>query len=160
MNIMLVNITADFVDRVCRLKTARDAASRSGYALALGALYRYTGGIGSPQHLSTCLGVLFTLSQDSTSPEVQVHAYPYTLLNLSVCIPEWENWEKHLINYFIMLLFSTKPHYRNLQAKLHYFFTAYTSATLKTPILKKSAGCVNKTKMQWLANLINPFFLQ
>ncbi|KAF3700710.1 HEAT repeat-containing protein 5A [Channa argus] len=54
-----------------RLKTARDAASRSGYALALGALYRYTGGISSPQHLSTCLGILFTLSQDSTSPEVQ-----------------------------------------------------------------------------------------
>uniref|UniRef100_A0A3Q3X6B3 LAA1-like C-terminal TPR repeats domain-containing protein n=1 Tax=Mola mola TaxID=94237 RepID=A0A3Q3X6B3_MOLML len=54
-----------------RLKTARDAASRSGYALALGALQRYTGGISSPQHLSTCVGVLFTLSQDSTSPEVQ-----------------------------------------------------------------------------------------
>lgn len=54
-----------------RLKTARDAASRSGYALALGALQRYTGGISSAQHLSTCLGVLFTLSQDNTSPEVQ-----------------------------------------------------------------------------------------
>uniref|UniRef100_A0A8C2ZDS5 HEAT repeat containing 5A n=1 Tax=Cyclopterus lumpus TaxID=8103 RepID=A0A8C2ZDS5_CYCLU len=54
-----------------RLKTARDAASRSGFALALGALHRYTGGISSPQHLNTCLGVLFTLSQDSTSPEVQ-----------------------------------------------------------------------------------------
>ncbi|XP_054653379.1 HEAT repeat-containing protein 5A isoform X2 [Dunckerocampus dactyliophorus] len=54
-----------------RLKTARDAASRSGCALALGALHRYVGGISSPQHLSTCLGVLFTLSQDGTSPEVQ-----------------------------------------------------------------------------------------
>uniref|UniRef100_A0A673BWM9 HEAT repeat-containing protein 5A n=1 Tax=Sphaeramia orbicularis TaxID=375764 RepID=A0A673BWM9_9TELE len=36
------------------VKTARDAASRSGLALALGALYRYVGGISSPQHLSTC----------------------------------------------------------------------------------------------------------
>ncbi|XP_061750827.1 HEAT repeat-containing protein 5A isoform X2 [Nerophis ophidion] len=54
-----------------RLKTARDGASRSGCALALGALHRYVGGISSPQHLSTCLGVLFTLSQDGTSPEVQ-----------------------------------------------------------------------------------------
>lgn len=53
---------------------SRDAASRSGYSLALGALQRYTGGIRSPQHLNTCLGVLFTLSQDSTSPEVQVCA--------------------------------------------------------------------------------------
>uniref|UniRef100_H3CA84 HEAT repeat-containing protein 5A n=1 Tax=Tetraodon nigroviridis TaxID=99883 RepID=H3CA84_TETNG len=57
-----------------RLKTARDAASRSGYALALGALQRYTGGISSTQHLNTCLGVLFTLSQDHTSPEVQTWA--------------------------------------------------------------------------------------
>ncbi|XP_038585677.1 HEAT repeat-containing protein 5A isoform X2 [Micropterus salmoides] len=65
-----------------RLKTARDAASRSGYALALGALYRYTGGISSAQHLSTCLGVLFTLSQDSTSPEVQT----WSLHSLSLVI--------------------------------------------------------------------------
>lgn len=65
-----------------RLKTVRDAASRSGYALALGALYRYTGGISSPQHLSTCLGVLFTLSQDSTSPEVQT----WSLHSLSLVI--------------------------------------------------------------------------
>ncbi|XP_044231866.1 HEAT repeat-containing protein 5A isoform X2 [Thunnus albacares] len=65
-----------------RLKTARDAASRSGYTLALGALHRYTGGISSPQHLSTCLGVLFTLSQDSTSPEVQT----WSLHSLSLVV--------------------------------------------------------------------------
>ncbi|XP_028994426.1 HEAT repeat-containing protein 5A isoform X2 [Betta splendens] len=65
-----------------RLKTARDAASRSGYALALGALYRYAGGLGSPQHLSTCLGVLFTLSQDTSSPEVQT----WSLHSLSLLV--------------------------------------------------------------------------
>ncbi|XP_008312892.1 HEAT repeat-containing protein 5A isoform X2 [Cynoglossus semilaevis] len=54
-----------------KLKNVRDAASRSGYALALGALHRYSGGISSAQQMSTSLGVLFTLSQDSTSPEVQ-----------------------------------------------------------------------------------------
>uniref|UniRef100_A0A667YKR9 HEAT repeat-containing protein 5A n=1 Tax=Myripristis murdjan TaxID=586833 RepID=A0A667YKR9_9TELE len=54
-----------------KLKTARDAATRSGHALALAALQRHTGGISSPQNLNTCLGVLFTLSQDNTSPEVQ-----------------------------------------------------------------------------------------
>ncbi|KAM4625645.1 HEAT repeat-containing protein 5A [Polymixia lowei] len=54
-----------------KLKTGRDAVTRSGHALGLGALYRYVGGIRSPQHLSTCLGVLFTLAQDITSPEVQ-----------------------------------------------------------------------------------------
>ncbi|XP_075963534.1 HEAT repeat-containing protein 5A [Anarhichas minor] len=72
------------VSQLCldRLKTARDAASRSGFSLALGALHRYTGGIGSPQHLSTCLGVLFTLSQDSTSPEVQT----WSLHSLSLVV--------------------------------------------------------------------------
>ncbi|XP_077394832.1 HEAT repeat-containing protein 5A isoform X2 [Festucalex cinctus] len=54
-----------------RLKSGRDAASRCGSALALGALHRYVGGISSPQHLSACLGVFFMLSQDVTSPEVQ-----------------------------------------------------------------------------------------
>lgn len=73
---------------VFRLKTARDAASRSGYALALGALHRYTGGIGSPQHLSTCLGVLFTLSQDSTSPEVQVHPPLFWIDLCTVTFPD------------------------------------------------------------------------
>uniref|UniRef100_A0A8D0A3H4 HEAT repeat-containing protein 5A n=1 Tax=Sander lucioperca TaxID=283035 RepID=A0A8D0A3H4_SANLU len=41
-----------------------------------------TGGISSPQHLSTCLGVLFTLSQDSTSPEVQA----WSLHSLSLAV--------------------------------------------------------------------------
>nr|XP_046269809.1 HEAT repeat-containing protein 5A isoform X2 [Scatophagus argus] len=85
----LVQVVGDpgFTVSVCllcfdRLKTARDAASRSGYALALGALHRYSGGISSPQHLSTCLGVLFTLSQDSTSPEVQT----WSLHSLSLVV--------------------------------------------------------------------------
>ncbi|KAM3594589.1 uncharacterized protein V6R79_010326 [Siganus canaliculatus] len=65
-----------------RLKASRDAASRCGYSLALGALQRYTGGISSAQHLSTCLGVLFTLSQDSTSPEVQT----WSLHSLSLVV--------------------------------------------------------------------------
>ncbi|KAJ1103115.1 hypothetical protein NDU88_000543 [Pleurodeles waltl] len=60
-----------------KLKSARDVVSRTGHALALGSLYRYLGGIGSTQHLSACVGILYTLAQDRTSPEVQawsVHA--------------------------------------------------------------------------------------
>ncbi|XP_077421106.1 HEAT repeat-containing protein 5A isoform X2 [Vanacampus margaritifer] len=65
-----------------RLKSARDAASRSGCALAVGALHRYVGGISSPQHLSACLGVFFTLSQDATSPEAQT----WSLHSLSLAV--------------------------------------------------------------------------
>uniref|UniRef100_A0A8D0GD63 Uncharacterized protein n=1 Tax=Sphenodon punctatus TaxID=8508 RepID=A0A8D0GD63_SPHPU len=51
-----------------KLKSARDVISRTGHSLALGSLYRYLGGIGSTQHLNACVGILYTLSQDSTSP--------------------------------------------------------------------------------------------
>ncbi|ERE72582.1 HEAT repeat-containing protein 5A [Cricetulus griseus] len=56
-----------------KLKSARDVVTRTGHSLALGSLHRYLGGIG-PQHLSSCIGVLYTLSQDSTSPDVQTWA--------------------------------------------------------------------------------------
>lgn len=54
-----------------RLKSAREVVTRTGHSLALGSLYRYLGGISS-QHLNSCVGILYTLSQDSTSPDVQV----------------------------------------------------------------------------------------
>uniref|UniRef100_A0AAR2LUP9 HEAT repeat-containing protein 5A n=1 Tax=Pygocentrus nattereri TaxID=42514 RepID=A0AAR2LUP9_PYGNA len=65
-----------------KLKIARDAVTRTGHSLALGCLYRYMGGISSPQHLSACVGVLFTLSQDNTSPEVQM----WSLHSLSMVV--------------------------------------------------------------------------
>ncbi|XP_069882496.1 HEAT repeat-containing protein 5A isoform X3 [Dipodomys merriami] len=57
-----------------KLKSARDVVTRTGYSLALGSLYRYLGGISSSQHLNSCIGILYTLSQDSTSPDVQTWA--------------------------------------------------------------------------------------
>ncbi|KAM8782703.1 HEAT repeat-containing protein 5A isoform 3-T3 [Rhynchonycteris naso] len=56
-----------------KLKSARDVVTRTGHSLALGSLHRYLGGISS-QHLNSCVGVLYTLSQDSTSPDVQTWA--------------------------------------------------------------------------------------
>uniref|UniRef100_A0A8C2PKS4 HEAT repeat containing 5A n=1 Tax=Capra hircus TaxID=9925 RepID=A0A8C2PKS4_CAPHI len=56
-----------------KLKSARDAVTRTGHSLALGSLHRYLGGISS-QHLNSCVGILYTLSQDSTSPDVQTWA--------------------------------------------------------------------------------------
>ncbi|XP_072344417.1 HEAT repeat-containing protein 5A isoform X2 [Scyliorhinus torazame] len=57
-----------------KLKSARDVISRTGHSMALGSLYRYLGGIVSSQHLTACVSILYTLSQDSTSPEVQTWA--------------------------------------------------------------------------------------
>ncbi|XP_041070429.1 HEAT repeat-containing protein 5A isoform X2 [Carcharodon carcharias] len=57
-----------------KLKSARDVISRTGHSMALGSLYRYLGGIVSSQHLNACVSIFYTLSQDSTSPEVQTWA--------------------------------------------------------------------------------------
>ncbi|XP_048217876.1 HEAT repeat-containing protein 5A isoform X3 [Perognathus longimembris pacificus] len=57
-----------------KLKSARDVVTRTGHSLALGSLHRYLGGISSTQHLNSCIGILYTLSQDSTSPDVQTWA--------------------------------------------------------------------------------------
>uniref|UniRef100_A0A3Q4I408 HEAT repeat containing 5a n=1 Tax=Neolamprologus brichardi TaxID=32507 RepID=A0A3Q4I408_NEOBR len=92
-----------------KLKTARDAASRSGYALALGALYRYTGGISSPQHLSTCLGVLFTLSQDSTSPEVQTWSLHSLSLVVDLSGGLYRTHAEPSFTLVLRLLLSTPP---------------------------------------------------
>lgn len=55
-----------------KLKTCRDVVSRTGHSLALGCVHRYVGGLGSGQHLNTSVGILLALSQDQSSPVVQV----------------------------------------------------------------------------------------
>lgn len=57
---------------ISRLKSARDAASRTGHSLALGCLHRYVGGMGTGQHLNTSVSILLALAQDINAPIVQV----------------------------------------------------------------------------------------
>lgn len=57
-----------------KLKLARDVVTRTGHSLALGCLHRYIGGMGSSQHLNKSLSILLALSQDTSSPVVQVWA--------------------------------------------------------------------------------------
>ena len=56
-----------------KLKSSRDAASRTGHSLALGCLHRYGGGLGlaSSQQLSSSVSILMALGQDSASVMVQ-----------------------------------------------------------------------------------------
>jgi hypothetical protein len=75
-------LVIDFYFHNYRLKSARDVVSRTGHSLALGSLHRYLGGIGSSQHLNSCIGILYALSQDSTSPDVQVNITLDTFLEI------------------------------------------------------------------------------
>uniref|UniRef100_A0A673IR21 HEAT repeat-containing protein 5A n=1 Tax=Sinocyclocheilus rhinocerous TaxID=307959 RepID=A0A673IR21_9TELE len=92
-----------------KLKTARDAITRTGHALALSAVYRYLSGISSPQYLSACVGVLFTLSQDSTSPEVQMWALHALSMVVDLAGPLYHSHLEASFTLVLRLLLST-PH--------------------------------------------------
>ncbi|KAL1257930.1 hypothetical protein QQF64_011174, partial [Cirrhinus molitorella] len=92
-----------------KLKTARDAITRTGHALALSAVYRYLSGISSSQFLSACVGVLFTLSQDSTSPEVQMWALHALSMVVDLAGPLYHSHLEASFNLVLRLLLST-PH--------------------------------------------------
>ena len=57
-----------------KLKTARDASTRTGHSLTLGYIHSLAGSLGSNQNLNASVSLLLTLSQDSASPVVQVWA--------------------------------------------------------------------------------------
>ncbi|CAL8283222.1 unnamed protein product [Lota lota] len=113
-----------------RLRSGRDAVARSGHALAVGALYRYVGGVHSPQHLTSCLGVLNTLAQDTSSPELQTWCvYGMCVLLdvpsgggvcMSVCEPS--------VGLLMQLLLSSPPCPPGLHHALGCLLHALTSA--------------------------------
>uniref|UniRef100_A0A6Q2YC77 HEAT repeat-containing protein 5A n=1 Tax=Esox lucius TaxID=8010 RepID=A0A6Q2YC77_ESOLU len=92
-----------------KLKTARDAVTRTGHSLALGALYRHIGGISSPQHLSACVGILFTLSQDSTSPEVQMWALHSLSMVIDLAGPLYHGHVEASFTLVLRLLLNVPP---------------------------------------------------
>ncbi|XP_056402001.1 HEAT repeat-containing protein 5A isoform X2 [Hyla sarda] len=111
-----------------KLKVARDVVSRTGHALALGSLHRYLGGIGSTQHLASCVAVLHSLSQDTTSPEVQTWA----LHSLSIIIdssgPLYYVHIEPTLTLLLTALLSTPPSH----AEVHRSLGRCLSALLNT----------------------------
>ncbi|XP_062350328.1 HEAT repeat-containing protein 5A [Cinclus cinclus] len=101
-----------------RLKSARDVVSRTGHSLALGCLYRYLGGIGSTQHLNACVGILYTLSQDSTSPDVQAWALHSLSLVVDLAGPLYHVHVEPTLSLVLMLLLSVPPAYAEVHQSL------------------------------------------
>ncbi|XP_060789898.1 HEAT repeat-containing protein 5A isoform X3 [Neoarius graeffei] len=92
-----------------KLKAAREAVLRTGHALSLGALYRYQGGISSAKHLSACVGVLFTLSQDNSSPDVQMCALHSLAMVVDQAGTLYHSHMEASLSLLLRLLFTT-PH--------------------------------------------------
>ncbi|XP_060031204.1 HEAT repeat-containing protein 5A isoform X2 [Erinaceus europaeus] len=92
-----------------KLKSARDVVTRTGHSLALGSLHRYLRGIMSSQHLNSCVGILYTLSQDSTSPDVQTWALHSLSLVIDSAGPLYYMHVEHTLSLIIMLLLNVPP---------------------------------------------------
>ncbi|XP_044127665.1 HEAT repeat-containing protein 5A [Bufo gargarizans] len=111
-----------------KLKVARDVVARTGHSLALGSLHRYLGGICSTQHLASCVAVLHSLSQDTTSPEVQTWA----LHSLSIVIdssgPLYYVHIEPTLSLLLTALLSTPPSH----AEVHRSLGRCLSALLNT----------------------------
>ncbi|KAM9380886.1 HEAT repeat-containing protein 5A [Phaethornis superciliosus] len=101
-----------------KLKSARDVVSRTGHSLALGCLYRYLGGISSTQHLNACVGILYTLSQDSTSPDVQAWALHSLSLIVDLAGPLYHMHVEPTLSLVLMLLLTVPPAYAEVHQSL------------------------------------------
>ncbi|XP_067318972.1 HEAT repeat-containing protein 5A [Anolis sagrei] len=101
-----------------KLKSARDVISRTGHSLALGSLYKYLGGISSSQHLNACVGILYTLSQDSTSPEVQTWALHSLSLIIDSAGPLYHVHVEPTLSLILMLLLTVPPAYAEVHQSL------------------------------------------
>lgn len=101
-----------------RLKSARDVVTRTGHSLALGSLHRYLGGICSSQHLNSCVGILCTLSQDSTSPDVQTWALHALSLIIDSAGPLYNMHVEPTLSLIIMLLLNVPPTHAEVHQSL------------------------------------------
>nr|XP_006116426.1 HEAT repeat-containing protein 5A isoform X2 [Pelodiscus sinensis] len=101
-----------------KLKSARDVVSRTGHSLALGSLYRYLGGIGSTQHLNACVGILYTLSQDHTSPDVQTWALHSLSLIIDSAGSLYHMHVEPTLSLVVMLLLTVHPAYSEVHQSL------------------------------------------
>ncbi|MBZ3869647.1 HEAT repeat-containing protein 5A [Sciurus carolinensis] len=101
-----------------KLKSARDVVTRTGHSLALGSLNRYLGGIGSSQHLNSYIGILYTLSQDSTSPDVQTWALHSLSLIIDSAGPLYYVHVEPTLSLIVMLLLNVPPTHAEVHQSL------------------------------------------
>ncbi|XP_036209575.1 HEAT repeat-containing protein 5A isoform X2 [Myotis myotis] len=130
-----------------KLKSARDVVTRTGHSLALGSLHRHLGGISS-QHLNSCVGILYTLSQDSTSPDVQTWALHSLSLIIDSAGPLYYPHVEPTLSLIIMLLLNVPP----THAEVHQSLGRCLNALITTlgPELQGNSTSVSTLRMSCL----------
>uniref|UniRef100_A0A6A7FSQ7 HEAT repeat-containing protein 5A n=5 Tax=Hirondellea gigas TaxID=1518452 RepID=A0A6A7FSQ7_9CRUS len=90
-----------------KLRSARDATSRTGHSLALGCLHRCVGSMGSSHHLSTSISILLALARDTTAPVVQVWALHALSMIADSGGPMFRSYVEPALNLLLDLLLIT-----------------------------------------------------
>uniref|UniRef100_T1KZX8 HEAT repeat-containing protein 5B n=1 Tax=Tetranychus urticae TaxID=32264 RepID=T1KZX8_TETUR len=138
------------VAQICfdKLKTARDALSRTGHSLALGCLHRYMGSLGSNQHLNTSISILLALSQDSTSPIVQVWSLHALALIADSGGPMFRTYVEPTLSHSMKLLVQV-PYYH---CDVHQCIGKLLSAVITTvgPELQSDSPALTVTRSSLL----------
>ncbi|XP_074091462.1 HEAT repeat-containing protein 5A isoform X3 [Macrotis lagotis] len=131
-----------------KLKSARDVVTRTGHSLALGSLYRYLGGMGSSQHLNACIGILYTLSQDGTSPDVRTWALHSLSLIIDSAGPLYHVHVDSTLSLVLMLLLTVPP----THAEVHQSLGRCLNALITTlgPELQGSSTALSTLRMSCL----------
>ncbi|XP_074145667.1 HEAT repeat-containing protein 5A isoform X2 [Sminthopsis crassicaudata] len=131
-----------------KLKSARDVVTRTGHSLALGSLHRYLGGVGSSQHLNACIGILYTLSQDGTSPDVRTWALHSLSLIIDSAGPLYHLHVESTLSLILMLLLTVPP----THAEVHQSLGRCLNALITTlgPELQGSSTAVSTLRTSCL----------
>ncbi|RWS17916.1 HEAT repeat-containing protein 5B-like protein [Dinothrombium tinctorium] len=131
-----------------KLKSARDALTRTGHSLALGYLHRYVGSLGSTQHLNTSISILLALSQDSTSSLVQVWALHALNLIADSGGPMFRSYIEPTLSQALKLLITVPSH----NCDVHQCIGKLLSAIITTvgPELHSSSDSICTTRSSLL----------
>ncbi|KAF8560997.1 hypothetical protein P879_09582 [Paragonimus westermani] len=127
-----------------RLRIVRNPLSRAGHCLAVGCLHRYVGGLASGQHLSTSVGVLLAIAQDSSVPEVQVWALHALALVADSGGPMFREFVEPSLNLVLQLLLRSPTAMSEIQRSLGRLLSSLI--TTLGPELQGTGGPITITR--------------
>lgn len=102
----LSNITQQCFEK---LRTARDALTRTGYSLAIGCIHHYVVGMGSVPQLTNNISLLLALADDHTSPSVQLWAMLALTLIVESGGPMFRPYVEATLAQCLKILMSLSP---------------------------------------------------
>ncbi|KAH9415275.1 HEAT repeat-containing protein 5B [Dermatophagoides pteronyssinus] len=102
----LSNITQQCFEK---LRTARDALTRTGYSLAIGCIHHYVVGMGSVPQLKNNISLLLALADDHSSPSVQLWALHALTLIVESGGPMFRPYVEPTLSQCLKILMALSP---------------------------------------------------